>query len=268
MNEATIHALAARIDEARRTGVAIPQLSASTEVDLDAAYAVQRAGVNLRGKAGERLVGVKLGFTSKAKAVQMGVEDVIIGVLTHAMEVSDGGVLDVSRSIHPRIEPEVAFRLSRAVDPTDPDEDLRDAVDAVAPAMEVIDSRYKDFRFSLADVVADNTSGSAFVLGPWVPVAGDGGLVLTDRAVNLRMDEKVAETGSTTDILGDPWAALPAVQRMAARYGQRLPAGAVILAGAATAAVPLAAGVCVVTEVAGLGRVSVRTAQPVEGATR
>lgn len=254
-----IQTLAARIDEARRAGVAIPQLSASTEVDLDTAYAVQRAGVTLRTGAGERVVGAKLGFTSRAKAVQMGVDDVIIGVLTDAMEVPDGGILDVSRGVHPRIEPEVAFRLAREVDPTDPLEVLREAVDAVAPAMEVIDSRYRDFKFSLADVVADNTSGSAFVLGPWVPLSGDTSLVLTDRSVDMHVDDESVATGSTTDILGDPWEALPAVQRMAARHGQRLPAGAVILAGAATAAVPLASGVRVQTEIAGLGRVSLRT---------
>lgn len=254
--------LAARLDEARRTGVAVPQLTSSEALDLADAYDVQRAGVALRAAAGERVNGVKLGFTSRAKAVQMGVDDVIIGVLTDAMEVPAGEVLDLAAGVHPRVEPEVAFRLARAVDPTAPDADLRAAVDAVAPALEVIDSRYRDFRFALADVVADNTSASAYVLGAWQPVVqGDGGPVgLADRAVTLSVDGVVVEQGSTTDILGDPWEAVPAVLRMAAQHGQELPAGGVILAGAATAAVALGPGSTVVAEVAGLGRVMLQTA--------
>lgn len=255
----TTTTLAARLDEARRRGQAIPQLTAAEPLDLDDAYAVQRAGVTLRTDAGERVAGVKLGFTSTAKARQMGVDDVIIGVLTDAMEIADGGVIDLSRGVHPRIEPEVAFRLDREIDPRDPGADIRGAVDAVAPALEVIDSRYRDFTFSLVDVVADNTSASAFVVGPWTPVAPETDLVLAERPVELTVDGEAEASGSTTAILGDPWHALPAVARMAARYGQALPAGTVLLAGAATAAVALRPGTTVTAGVSGLGDVSLST---------
>lgn len=250
---------AERLHRARREARAIPQISAAAQLDLSEAYRVQHLGMELRRADGEQVTGAKLGFTSKAKAEQMGVADVIIGALTDAMRVPAGGTFDTATAIHPRVEPEVAFRLGRAIDPAAPDADLRAAVDAVAPAMEIIDSRYRDFAFSLADVVADNTSGCAFVVGEWMPVTDD--LVLADREVALVIDGVVAASGSTTDILGDPWQALPALVRMAARYSHQLPAGAVLLAGAATTAAPLRPGARITATIAGLGEVSLCTAE-------
>ena len=249
-------ALAARLDEAVRGAEAIPQLTAATPLSLEQAYAIQAASVRLREARGDRRVGVKRGFTSKAKAAQMGVDDVIVGVLTAAMSVDDGGALDVRRLIHPRIEPEVAYRLARDVDPHDPEDDPLTAVDAVAPALEIIDSRYRDFKFSLEDVVADNTSAAAFVIGEWQdPATVD----IADAAVTLTVDGETVETGSTRDILGNPAEALSAVKRMAAAHGLSLRAGDVVLAGAATAATPLLPGVQVAAVVEGLGGVSVTT---------
>lgn len=239
----TVEERAELLDRATATGQAIPQLTSDGPMSLETAYAVQHAGIALRERRGERLAGVKLGFTSKAKAEQMGVSDVIIGSLTDRMRIEDGGTFAVRHGVHPRIEPEVAFRLG-------PDAELV----AVAPALEIIDSRYRDFRFSLADVVADNTSASAFVLGPWTQLDRVDAL-----AVDLLFDGEIVASGSTTDILGDPLRALPAAQRMAAAYEHRLLDGAVLLAGAATAAVALNAGTHVEARVAGLGSVSVRT---------
>lgn len=249
-----VAALAATLDEAVRRATAIPQLSADTPLTLAEAYAVQAAGIGLRGTRGDSVVGVKLGFTSKAKAVQMGVSDVIIGVLTESMAIDDAGTADLSRMIHPRIEPEVAFRLGADIDPADDSLDPVAAVSAVAPALEIIDSRYRDFSFSLEDVVADNTSAAGFVIGPWQPFPG---AALADLAVTLTVDGAAAASGSTTDILGDPIQALAAVKRMALEHHLTLPAGSIILAGAATAAVPLTPGAAIAASVAGLGSVSV-----------
>jgi 2-oxo-3-hexenedioate decarboxylase len=257
--------LAARIDRARLDRVPIPQLAEAESVDLDASYDVQRAGVELRQGRGESVVGVKLGFTSKAKAEQMGVSDVILGVITDEMQIGDGDAVDRGRFIHPRIEPEVAFLLGADLDPGAPADDQLAAVAQVAPALEIIDSRYRDFRFALEDVVADNTSAAGFVVGPWRELAAvRAELDLADLAVELEVDGAAAATGSTGDILGDPLHAVAAVVRMAGRYGVRVPAGSIILAGAATAAVPLPdrPGAEVVATVAGLGRVSVTIGDP------
>lgn len=248
-------ALARRLDDAARTVTATVQLTAERPLTLDEAYEVQRAGVALRTGRGDPVVGLKLGFTSKAKAAQMGVSDVIVGVLTESMRIDEGGTVDVSGLIHPRIEPEVAFRLGVDVDPHDPSADPLAAVVQVAPALEIIDSRYRDFTFSLEDVVADNASAAAFVVGSWRNIESVADL--QNLGVVMEINGEVAETGSTAAILGDPLRALPAITRMARRYDLALPAGLVVLAGAATAAAPLPPGAAVVAAITGLGRVNV-----------
>lgn len=245
---------AAALDTAQRTVTSISQLSASAAVGLDTAYATQHAVIARRLARGELRTGLKLGFTSRAKAQQMGVDDVIIGTLTDAMRLDDGAVFDRRSAIHPRVEPEVAYLLGADVSEGMPD--VMDAVVAVAPALEVIDSRYRDFRFSLGDVVADNASAAAYAIGPWTSLdtAGD----LGNRAVRLEVDGRIAATGSTSAILGDPARAVAAAARLAVRHGFTLRAGMVLLAGAATAAVPLPDSGVVETTIAGLGRVSIR----------
>ena len=261
--------LAAVLDDATRRVVAVPQLTSAHSFDLADAYGIQAAGLELRLGRGETVVGAKLGFTSKAKAEQMGVADVIVGVLTSAMAIEDGGAADLGTLIHPRIEPEVAFRLARPIEAGESIEDPWDAIGAVAPAMEIIDSRYRDFSFSLEDVVADNTSAALFVVGEWRTPAEltAAGIDLGDLAVRLEVDGEVAETGSTADILGHPLHAVAALTRLAGRYGLTIPAGSTILAGAATAAAPLPAtpGSVVTATVAGLGRVTVSVAGGSDG---
>ncbi|MEU8824704.1 4-oxalocrotonate decarboxylase [Streptomyces sp. NPDC048636] len=251
ITEETTAALADRLDTARTTRTATPSLADTHSLHVDDAYAVQRALVARRRARGERLTGVKLGFTSEAKMAQMGVSEVIVGRLTDAMRVADDGDLALAGLIHPKVEPEIAYRLGYDVDPGDPTSFLVGAVDAVAPALEIIDSRYRDFRFTYEDVIADNTSAAAYVLGPWSPPQDLG-----DRKVLLTSGVQEA-TGSTSAILGDPVRALHALRDICHRRMIPLRAGEVILAGAATAALPLVAGTTR-AEVAGLGSVTVR----------
>ncbi|MFD9426562.1 MULTISPECIES: 2-keto-4-pentenoate hydratase [unclassified Streptomyces] len=241
-----VTALAGTLDSAARDRRPLPGGGSGLK-DTEEAYAVQEALIGLRLARGERLTGFKLGFTSLAKMRQMGVTDLIHGRLTDRMEIADGGRLDVSGLIHPRVEPEVAFLLGDTLRPgTDP----MAAVAAVAPALEVIDSRYDGFRFSLPEVIADNTSASGYAIGPW-HAPGD----LGNLGVLLELDGRPAETGSTAAILGHPVRALAA----AARLAGPLEPGTVILAGAATAAVPLPPGTHVRATVAGLGTVRFTT---------
>ena len=109
-----IATLAAHVDEAARTATAIPQLSESSNISLAEAYDIQTASIARRLKRGEKRVGMKMGFTSRAKMVQMGLNDMIWGRLTDGMMVEDGGAIDMSRYVHPRVEPEVAFLLEGA----------------------------------------------------------------------------------------------------------------------------------------------------------
>lgn len=247
-----VEAVAELLAGAERDGIAVRQ--PEVPLSIDEAYAVQTRSLRGREARGERQVGVKLGFTSRAKMAQMGIDDVIVGFLTDAHHVGDGGDLSLAGLIHPRVEPEVAFRLARDVDTSDPADDLLSAVDAVAPALEIIDSRYRDFRFSLPAVIADNTSAARFAVGPWAPLPAD----LGDLDVVLEIDGTAAASGSTSAILGHPLEALRELRQMAERYGHRLRAGSVILAGAATAAVPMPTTGVVTARVAGLGEVGVR----------
>ena len=248
-----VDALARALHESRTQRRPMAQVDAPW-LDLDAAYAVQHAGIALRGAAGERLCGAKMGFTSRAKMAQMGVHEMIIGQLTEAMQVEDGGSFVRASAIHPRVEPEVAMLLGRELHAVEHASQLVSCVEAVAPAMEIIDSRYADFRFSLAAVVADNTSGCGFVLGPWRRVPA----TLDNLGMVLQFDGRARQLGSSAAILGSPWRALHAAWRLARRHGLRVGAGSVLLAGAATAAEALPAGGHVQAEVAGLGRVSFR----------
>jgi 2-oxo-3-hexenedioate decarboxylase len=241
--------LAARLDRAALCAAAIARLTDEVAIDPAAAYGVQEALLARRLARGERLVGLKMGLTSLAKMEQMGVAEVIWGRLTDAMSIVDGGCVDPAAYIHPRVEPEVAFLIDREPEPG------REfaAVSAVAPAIELIDSRYQGFAFSLPDVIADNSSAAGFVIGAWQPVPAG----LADLAVVLEVDGDVVRTGSTAAILGDPRRALVEGVRLAGEHGVRLREGWVFLAGAATAAVPLRPGARVRAEVAGIGSVSV-----------
>lgn len=219
--------LATRLHEAATTRCAIPRLTDSVDLTVAQAYEVQRLLVEKRTADGEQLVGIKMGLTSQAKMAQMGVNEAIWGRLTSGMWIPDGGSMAADRFIHPRVEPEIAFRLDAHGIPT-----------AVAPALEIIDSRYAHFKFTLPDVIADNTSAAAFTIGPWHPLPD----TLDNLGVLLEINGRVAETGSTAAILGDPRRALTAGLRMATAAGQHIHDGWVLLAGAATAAVPLTPG--------------------------
>ncbi|MFJ9084354.1 2-keto-4-pentenoate hydratase [Streptomyces sp. NPDC102384] len=249
--ETTLDALAQRLDEAAVKRADTPSLADDVELSVADAYAVQERLLASRLERGESFVGVKLGFTSRAKMIQMGVSDVIVGRLTDVMGYTDGDSVGLSTFIHPKVEPEVAFRLAADVDLDGPSAAIESAVDAVAPAMEIIDSRYRDFRFTYEDVIADNTSAAAYVIGAWQPLQD-----VDDLEVRLETPETTA-TGSTAAILGAPTQALHALVDMCRRHRIPLRAGDVVLAGAATAAVPFTEGVTQ-CDVAGLGRVTVR----------
>ncbi|MFE5159811.1 2-keto-4-pentenoate hydratase [Streptomyces sp. NPDC056697] len=238
-----VAALARTLDDAALRARAVPRLTDTADLDVEAGYAVQRALVERRLARGERMVGVKLGFTSEAKMRQMGVDDLIWGRLTDAMRFTDGATVSLDRFVHPRIEPEIAFLLGSPVTGHISDEEAAAAVTAVAPAYEIIDSRYEGFRFSLPDVVADNSSSSGFGVGPWREVRSfDPVTGLADLGMTLEVDGLTVETGSSAAILGHPLRSVTAAARLAADAGLVLEKGWVVLAGAATAAVPLEPG--------------------------
>lgn len=249
-------ALAQILDDAARTATAISQLSKSGyDLTLAEAYAVQQLSIERRKARGERVIGVKMGFTSRAKMVQMGLAEMVWGRLTDQMKVEDGGEIDLARFVHPRVEPEIAFLLkaplSGRVTPTE----AMEAVAAIAPAVEIIDSRYQNFKFNLPDVVADNTSSSAFVVGGWHGAGTD----IDNLGMVMSFEGRPVQIGSSAAILGHPARALAAASRLAHEAGFVLEAGWTVLAGGATAAEALRPGQAVQLSVQGLGQVNFST---------
>lgn len=249
-----LHEIAKRLDNAMFTATATPQLAVSLTVEE--AYRIQAASMEQRYARGEKRVGIKMGFTSRAKMAQMGVDEMIWGRLTDAMTVEDGGTIAFDRYVHPRVEPEIAFILKADLPRTVTPAGALAAVGGVAPALEVIDSRYENFKFSWTDVVADNSSSSGFVLGPWGDPNGD----LSNLGMILEIDGEARQIGSSAAILGNPVRSLVAAARLAHDAGEPLRAGDVVLAGGATAAEHLAPGNHVRLTVNKLGRVEFNVA--------
>ncbi len=247
-----IKELAAVVDEAAVKATAVTQLTAANTLSESDGYAIQVEAINRRLSRGEKRIGVKMGFTSRAKMVQMGVHDMIWGRLTDGMLVEDGGVVNLKDYIHPRCEPEVAFLLKKPLGVRVTPMEALAAVEAVAPAIEIIDSRYSDFKFTLADVVADNCSSAGLVVGPWASPAID----LANLGMVMSFDGRPAQLGTSAAILGHPLRSLVAAARLSAAAGEPLQAGWIVMAGGATAAEGLRPGVHVKLEVQSLGNVA------------
>lgn len=230
-----IQELAKLLDEARVQRRDVDRLTSSASLTLPEAYEIQAEGIRLREARGERVIGMKMGLTSKAKMLQMGVESPIRGVLVDTMKVPDQGIFSYSSAIHPRVEPEIVYWIGKDLDGKASRSDVLGSIEAVALGLEILDSRYKDFSFTLPDVVADNTSACGFVCGP----KADPGLDLSDLSISLEIDDKVIEIGRSSAILGHPADSVVELCRMLATAGQSLKAGSIVLAGSPTAAVKL-----------------------------
>ncbi len=230
----------------------VSQLSVKHSFDLDISYDIQRELIKRRTDLGKKLVGTKMGFTSKAKMEQMGVHDLIWGLLTEDMAISNGDEVVKSNFIHPRAEPEICFFIGEDIDRELSLEEAPKYVSAVSASIEIIDSRYQNFKFSLEDVVADNCSSAGYVLGDQFPAETN----ISDLDIKLVINGDTVHQGSSKAIMGNPWESLTNASRLATKYGHVIRKGEILLAGAATPAVYLNTGDSVVAEIEALGKVS------------
>ncbi len=244
--------IAARLTKARAGRTAIePFSAASGDFDLAAAYAVQR---QLRAEAGP-LAGWKLGVTSRAKQAQVGVREPVRGFLAASAALDLGEPLLVSDHIQPRAEPEIVFVMGADLaGPAVTSADVIAATATVAVGIEILDSRYRDYQFTMADVVADNTSAGRYAIGPAVPAAG---LDLRLIGVLLEHNGEVVATAAGAAALGHPASAVAWLVRSLATENAGLRAGDVVLSGGLTAAVPVRAGDVVVATADRLGSVEI-----------
>jgi 2-oxo-3-hexenedioate decarboxylase len=238
------------LDDAARNAGEVAQFDPQGVLALRDAYAIQAASILRRVERGEARVGVKMGFTSRAKMIQMDLSDVIWGRLTSGMQVEEGTTVESSRFVHPRAEPELAFVLKRELAGNVTGPEALAAVEAIAPAIEIIDSRFKDFKFTLPEVIADNASSSGFVIGAWQ----DPHIDFSNLGLTLNIDGRTAQVGSTGALLGHPLRSLVAAARLSALSDEPLQAGWIVMAGGATPAEWIKPGQYVSIEMQTLGR--------------
>lgn len=219
------------------------------DLTLESAYAVQEEGIGLRLGEGERIVGGKLGFTSRAMRAAMGVDHPNYGWLTDAMFIHDGAV-PLDRLIHPKVEPEIAFLLDRDLVPPVTPGDVLAAAAAVMPSLEVVDSRYHDFRFQALDNIADNSSAAMVAWGDPHRVEG---LNLGLLGVIVSENGRLRHTAAGAAALDHPAAA---VAWMANNSPRRLTAGMVVISGGLTGPIDLHPGTVVTAEFDRLGSIT------------
>jgi len=240
-----------------RTALPVPFTDERPDLDAATAYAIQDEVVDHRLRSGARVVGAKLGLTSRAKQERMNVDEPLYGWLTSDMVLPASEPIDLARFIHPRGEPEIGFLIGRPLAAPATAASVLAATEAVFAAVEVIDSRYDGFRFRLPDVVADNASSAGVVVGSVLrPPADVGDLRLLGCV--LREDGAVVATAAGAAVLGHPAESVAWLVNRLAERGRALEPGAIVLSGALTDAVPLRRGHSLVAEIAELGTVEVR----------
>ncbi len=237
------------LDSAMRLGVSLSPFARRHGLTLPEAYEIQEALAARRLARGESLSGVKLGFTSEAMRAQMGVKSPNIGWLTREMQISDG-ILPTAAFIHARLEPEVAVLLSKDISETEDEKSLRQCIAAFAPAIEIVNSRFHDYRFDALDNIADNSSSAAYALGPWVAPDFD----LAALNVSLTIGGREVDEGTGAAAMGHPLLALAEGARIAASRAKILRAGMIVLTGGLTRAHPIEFGQRAVADFGPFGR--------------
>jgi 2-oxo-3-hexenedioate decarboxylase len=224
------------------------------ELDLETAYAVQDETLRRRLDRGERLIGVKLGLTSRAKQRRMNIASPLTAWLTDAMVLPAGDPVPQDRLIHPRAEPEIVFVMrDRLTGPGVTAATALAAVAAVWAGIEIIDSRYRDFTFTLPDVVADNASSGFFVTGPVARSPAE--LDLTLEACLVEADGQIVDSATGAAVQGHPAEALALAANDLGQRGLAIEPGWIVLTGGMTDAVFVTPGSALAAHFTHLGSI-------------
>jgi 2-oxo-3-hexenedioate decarboxylase len=223
------------------------------DLTIEEAYQAQELLVQKKLDEGRKIIGPKIGLTSKAKWDQMGVSEPIYGYVFDYMLVDNGGV--VPFQIHPKVEAEIAFLMGEDIEgPGITGAQVLAKTEYVLPALEIIDSRYENFNFTLTDVIADNASTSRVVFGNTLTKPSEFELELV--GATLSINGQIKELGAGAAVLEHPANAIAVLANMLARKGQKINKGDLILSGALTSAVLLNVGDFVSGKFDGLGEVT------------
>lgn len=252
-----IAATAEALAHAYQTREAVEPLTDShPDLTVETAYAIQLAQVDRWRVEGRRITGYKIGLTSAAMQRQLGISEPDFGHLFHDVGFTDGATVSVAHFLSPKVEPEIGLVL--ATDLTGPGltvDDVTAAVRGVVPAIEIIDSRVRDWRIRLADTVADNASFGGYVLGSTIVPLSDVDIVTT--VGEMRRNGELIDSGPGSAVLGSSLNALVWLANRMGELGTTLVAESIILPGSVCSAAPVAAGDTIEVWFSGLGPVTV-----------
>ncbi len=259
MDETSIAALGNELFNAlRERRTLAPLTERHRDITIEQAYRISLHMLRRREAAGERVIGKKIGATSKAVQDMLGVFQPDFGFLTDAMQFSDGASISLQRAglIQPRAEGEIAFMLKADLQgPGVTREDVLAATEWVAPCFEIVDSRIHDWKIAIQDTVADNASCGVFVVGTQHtdPRAFD----LAAAKMELQRNGQPAGSGLGAAVQGHPAEAVAWLANTLGAFGIPFRKGELILSGSLSPLVPAAAGDRFTMHIEGLGGCSV-----------
>nr|WP_276607294.1 2-oxopent-4-enoate hydratase [Tepidiphilus succinatimandens] len=229
------------------------------ELTIEEAYRIQQHFIGQRLAAGERVVGKKIGVTSKAVMNMLGVYQPDFGYLLDGMVYNEGEAIPADTLIQPKAEGEIAFLLKRDLrGPGVTAADVLAATEAVMACFEIVDSRIRDWKIKIQDTVADNASCGVFVLGD--RLVDPRRVDLSTCGMVLEKNGEIVATGAGAAALGAPANAVAWLANTLGQLGVSLQAGEIILSGSLAAMVPVRAGDNLSVTIGGIGRCSVRFA--------
>lgn len=237
--------------------VCSPLLERAPGISLADAYAVQLRLINRRVQAGEKIIGKKIGITSKPIQEFLGVYEPDFGQLTSGMLRTEDQGIDLDQLIQPKAEAELAFVLNQdLIGPAITATDVIRATDYVSPCFEIVDSRIRDWNLKIQDTVADNASCGAFILGD---VQGDPReLDITMSGMTVYKNGELSSTGVGAAVQGSPVNAVVWLANTLGKLGLPFRAGEIILSGAQSPVVPVTTGDELVCTIGGLGSCTAR----------
>jgi 2-keto-4-pentenoate hydratase len=248
------------LDQAEQHRTPLPPLSQQYPTLTPAqAYAIQSAWLDLKLARGARIIGRKIGLTSRAMQELLGVDQPDYGFLLDSMAVSSGSTLSRADFLLPRIEPEIAFWLAKDLKgPGITVDAVLAATRSVSPALELVDSRIAKWQIKLPDTIADNASSARVIVSE--QITSVDGLDLAAEAVTLTRNGVEVGSGDGAAVLGHPAEAVAWLANQLAEYDIALVAGQLVLPGAMCAAATVSAGETYRAAFTTLGEVSVRFA--------
>ncbi|MDC0641037.1 2-oxo-3-hexenedioate decarboxylase [Porticoccaceae bacterium] len=258
LNQATIEKLAEHLENAELQAYEVTKITDDypnmTFTDAtDVQWEIRRRKMS----RGHKIVGMKMGLTSWAKMKQMGVEMPCYGFLADYFSLPDGAQVPFDELIHPKVEAEIAFVTNKELSGKNRTvEEVLAATELVVPAVEIIDSRYKDFKFDLTSVQADNSSSTRFVVGSHAAKPED--FDWSTIGVVMQKNGEIIELGAGAAVLDHPAASVAMLATMLAERDEVIPAGTFIMTGGITAAVLVEKGDSIVVRYQGLGTVTMK----------